>query len=142
MTLRLLFVPVAVALLVLAFACGKTSGNCDITNCAGCCDSERECQPGFVPESCGVGGLACSTCAPGASCVVGGCVVRADAGEDAGKGGSNDAGEDAGFGSNDAGEDAGITMSDAGEDAGFNFNDAGEDAGLGAGDAGEDTGNG
>ncbi|MGE0788174.1 MAG: low-density lipoprotein receptor class A repeat-containing protein [Sandaracinaceae bacterium] len=58
---------------------GSAAGCPPPDTCDGCEDVDGVCQPGTVPEACGLGGL-CSICAPGSLCVDGGCVAPSDLG--------------------------------------------------------------
>lgn len=49
--------PVLFAFLVIF--CGPTRSDCSPESCTGCCDANRECQPGFLSDACGVNGALC-----------------------------------------------------------------------------------
>lgn len=51
---------------------GGGGGGCDASNCDGCCDGDQ-CLSGASLAACGQGGIACETCAIGASCEATGC---------------------------------------------------------------------
>lgn len=60
--------------LALAGSCGPTEPSaCGPQNCPGCCDAQGVCQPGFLPDACGISGAACTACASSQSCNAGTC---------------------------------------------------------------------
>ena len=56
-------------------SCGEPKVACNATNCAGCCDSTGQCQPGALPSACGQGGTGCNVCLGSQQCRVGFCVA-------------------------------------------------------------------
>lgn len=137
-SVRLVVASVAFALVFISAACGKAKGNCNTSNCAGCCDSELECQPGFSPEACGISGLTCASCASAEKCSVGVCVA-------AGVGGGNDGGTGGGAGGGTGGGSGGGAGGGSGGGAGGGTGGGGGGAGpcgvvSGDGGSGADSG--
>jgi len=73
--------PVALAVGLALSACPTPP--CDASSCAGCCDSNGDCNPGSLRSACGLNGAACQACAKTELCTAHQCQTP-DAGPDAG----------------------------------------------------------
>lgn len=59
-------------LFALSPSCSPGGGDCNATNCAGCCDADKKCQAQSA-ATCGASGNACVACAAGQTCTGGVC---------------------------------------------------------------------
>jgi len=90
-------------------ACG-TKGNCNTTNCAGCCDDQSYCQLNYTASACGKGGSKCAACPTSNTCSDGVCTAFNGAGGGDGTGGGGGGGGATGGGAGTGGGSGGGGM--------------------------------
>ncbi len=66
---------IVLAALLLFGGCSSTPAQCSIVNCAGCCDTDGQCQDGTTDQACGSGALNCNLCSGGQVCTEKRCVL-------------------------------------------------------------------
>lgn len=91
---------------VSAASCLTPTTPCSSSNCAGCCDSNGDCQLGTFATQCGFGGAACQACTSGVCTSNGTCAVVLSGG---GGGSSGGGGGSSGGGAATGGGGGGLT---------------------------------
>ena len=106
------YLPVVIGALLLCACPSPKPAACGPGNCSGCCTAEGQCDVSAGEAACGLGGLACASCAAGEGCLLGFCVPAANPGPDAGDAGSGTDGGGADGGTDGGGGDGGIDCFD------------------------------